>query len=53
MAAVIMEHRGKQLGEEVLERMIAELEAMSEDEAERRLARATPLECWSIRATAG
>jgi acyl carrier protein len=38
MAAVITEHQGKRLGNEELERMLAELEATSEDEAEQRLA---------------
>jgi len=37
MAAVITEHQGKRLGNEELERMLAELEAMSENEAEQRL----------------
>ena len=41
MAAVIMEHQGKRLGEEDLERMLGELELMSEDEAQRLVATET------------
>jgi acyl carrier protein len=41
MAAVIMEHQGKRLGEEDLERMLGELELMSEDEAQRLIAKET------------
>jgi hypothetical protein len=38
MAAVITEHRGKRLGKEELERLLGELDALSEEEAQRRLA---------------
>jgi acyl carrier protein len=38
MAAVIMEHQTKKLGEKDLERILAELESMSEEEAQRLLA---------------
>jgi len=34
MAAVITEHRGKLLGEEELERLLSELELMSDEEAQ-------------------
>jgi hypothetical protein len=37
MAAVIMEHQAKKLGEKDLERILAELESMSEEEAQRLL----------------
>ena len=37
MAAVIMEHRGKQLGDDELERILDELELMSDEEAKRLL----------------
>jgi acyl carrier protein len=35
MAAVIAEHQGKQLGEKELERLLGELESMSEEEAQQ------------------
>ena len=38
MAAVIAEHRGKKLGKADLERMLAELESFSDDEARRLIA---------------
>jgi amino acid adenylation domain-containing protein len=41
MAAVITEHQGKQLGEEELERMLLELESMSEEEAQQLVAKET------------
>jgi len=37
MAGVIMEHQGKQLGEEDLQRVLGELEALSDEEARRFL----------------
>ena len=37
MAAVIMEHQGKRLGEEELERVLGELESLSDEEAQRLL----------------
>jgi amino acid adenylation domain-containing protein len=37
MAAVITEHQGKQLGEKELERMLSEIEMMSDEEANKRL----------------
>jgi acyl carrier protein len=41
MAAVITEHQGKQLGEAELELMLGELELMSEEEAQRLVAKET------------
>jgi len=41
MAGVIMEHQGKQLEEEDLERVLGELEALSDEEAQRLLAEET------------
>ena len=41
MAAVIMEHRGKRLGEEDLEHMLGELESLSNEEAKRILTEET------------
>jgi len=41
MAAVIMEHQGKRLGEEDLDRMLGELESLSDEEAKRLLAEET------------
>jgi acyl carrier protein len=41
MAAVITEHQGKQLGEKELERMLGELELMSDEEARHLVAKAT------------
>jgi amino acid adenylation domain-containing protein len=41
MAGVIMEHQGKQLGEEDLERVLSELEALSDEEVQRLLAEKT------------
>jgi len=41
MAAVIMEHQGKRLGEEELKRMLGELESLSDEEAQRLLAEET------------
>ena len=41
MAAVITEHQGKQLGEAELERMLGELELMSDEEAQQLAAKAT------------
>ena len=41
MATVIMEHQGKRLGEEELERMLGELESLSDEEAQRILAEET------------
>jgi hypothetical protein len=38
MAAVIEAHQGKKVGEANLERMVAELELLSEDEARRLIA---------------
>ena len=38
MAAVIMEHQGKPLGKEDLERMLGEIEALSDEEAQHLLA---------------
>lgn len=35
MAAVIKEHRGKQLGEEYMDRMLGELESLFDGEAQR------------------
>ena len=39
MAAVIIEHRGKLLGEEELERLLSELELMSDEEAQQLVAK--------------
>ena len=39
MAAVIIEHRGKLLGEEELERLLGELEMMSDEEAQQLVAK--------------
>ena len=39
MAAVIIEHRGKLLGEEELERLLGELELMSDEEAQQLVAK--------------
>ena len=39
MAAVIMEHQAKKLGEKDLERILAELESMSEEEAQTSMAK--------------
>jgi len=41
MAAVIMEHQGKRLGEKDLDRMLGELESLSDEEAKRLLAEET------------
>jgi len=41
MAAVIMEHQGKRLGEEELERVLGDLESLSDEEARRLLAEET------------
>ena len=41
MAAVITEHQGKLLGEEELERLLSELESMSEEEAQQLVAKET------------
>jgi amino acid adenylation domain-containing protein len=41
MAGVIMEHQGKQLGKEDLERVLSELEALSDEAAQRLLAEET------------
>ena len=41
MAAVITEHQGQQLGEKELERMLGELELMSDEEARHLVAKAT------------
>jgi acyl carrier protein len=41
MAAVIMEHQGKQLGQEDLKRILDELESLSDEEAQRLLAEET------------
>jgi len=38
MAAVIMEHQGKRLGEKDLDRMLGELESLSDEEVQRLLA---------------
>ena len=37
MAAVIIQYQGKQLGQEVLDRIVTELEAMSEEQAKQLL----------------
>jgi hypothetical protein len=37
MAAVIMEHQGKKLGEKDLDRILTELESLSDQEARRLL----------------
>jgi len=37
MAAVIMEHQAKKLGQEELDRILAELESLSDEEAQRLL----------------
>jgi hypothetical protein len=39
MAAVITEHQGKALAEEELKRVLAELELMSDEEAQRLVAK--------------
>jgi acyl carrier protein len=39
MAAIITEHQGKLLGEEELERLLSELELMSEEEARQLVAK--------------
>jgi len=41
MTAVITEHQGKQLGDEEMERMLGELESLSDEEAQRFLAKGT------------
>ncbi|MGZ8444779.1 MAG: phosphopantetheine-binding protein, partial [Candidatus Binatia bacterium] len=41
MAAVITEHQGKLLGEEELERLLSELELMSDEEAQQLVAKET------------
>jgi uncharacterized coiled-coil protein SlyX len=41
MAAVITEHQGKRLGQAELERLLGELEALSDEEAQRLLAEET------------
>jgi len=41
MALVIMEHQAKKLDDKVLERILADLEALSEDEARRALTKVT------------
>jgi amino acid adenylation domain-containing protein len=41
MAAVILKHRGQRLGEKELERMLGELEALSDEEVQRRLSEET------------
>ena len=41
MAAVIMEHQGKRLGEEELEHMLGELESLSDEEAQQLVAKET------------
>jgi amino acid adenylation domain-containing protein len=42
MAAVIMEHQAKKLGEKDLERILAELESMSEEEAQKAMPMEVP-----------
>jgi hypothetical protein len=37
MAAVIIQYQGKQLGQEELDRIVTELEAMSEEQAKQLL----------------
>lgn len=41
MAAVIMEHQGKRLGAEELERLLGEIEALSDEQAQHLLAEET------------
>jgi uncharacterized coiled-coil protein SlyX len=44
MAAVITEHQGKALAEEELKRVLAELELMSDEEAQRLVAKELVIE---------